>query len=79
MVMTVYIYLIQIYEGMSIGDQILHDSFTHLQNFVEYQIAQTYTGTADLSYKSVEKGLQGLDWLHAQKVKEPNYVVVIDK
>ena len=60
-------------EGMPIGDQILHDSFTHLQNFVEYQIAQTYTGTADLSYKSIEKGLQGLDWLHAQKVKEPHY------
>lgn len=60
-------------EPISTGDQILHDSFTHLQNFVEYHIAQIYTGTADLSYKNKEKGLQGIEWLHAQKSKEPHY------
>jgi len=59
-------------EPMSIGDQILHDSFTHLQNFVEYQIAQIYTGS-DQSYKSKEKGLQGIDWLYSQKQKDPVY------
>ena len=58
---------------MSVGDQILHDSFTHLQNFVEYNIAQIYTGTEDLSYKSKENGIKGLEWLHSQKTKEPHY------
>mgnify|MGYP006221980523 FL=1 len=60
-------------EPMSVGDQILHDSFTHLQNFVEYNIAQIYTGTEDLSYKSKENGIKGLEWLHSQKTKEPHY------
>ena len=60
-------------EPMSVGDQILYDSFTHLQNFVEYQIAQIYTGSSDNSYKSKEQGLKGLEWLHAQKTKEPTY------
>ena len=50
----------------------------YLQNFVEYNIAQIYTGTADPSHKSVEKGLQGLDWLHAQKVKEPYYRILVE-
>ena len=60
-------------EPMPVGDQILHDSFTHLQNFVEYNIAQIYTGTEDLSYKSKENGIKGLEWLHSQKTKEPHY------
>ena len=60
-------------EPMSVGDQILHDNFTHLQNFVEYNIAQIYTGTEDLSYKSKENGMKGLEWLHSQKSKEPHY------
>lgn len=60
-------------EPISTGDQILHDSFTHLQNFIEYHIAQIYTGSPDISYKNKEKGLQGIDWLHAQKSKEPQY------
>jgi len=60
-------------EPTSTGDRILQDSFTHLQNFVEYYIAQIYTGTSDTSYKDKEKGLQGIDWLHSQKTKEPHY------
>ena len=60
-------------EPMPVGDQILHDSFTHLQNFVECNIAQIYTGTEDLSYKSKENGIKGLEWLHSQKTKEPHY------
>ena len=60
-------------EPMSVGDQILHDNFTHLQNFVEYNIAQIYTGTEDLSYKNKENGMKGLEWLHSQKSKEPHY------
>ena len=60
-------------EPMATGDQILYDSFTHLKNFVEYYIAQIYTGTSDISYKSKEKGIQGIDWLYAQKNKEPHY------
>ena len=60
-------------EPMPVGDQILHDSFTHLQNFVEYNIAQIYTGTENLSYKSKENGIKGLEWLHSQKTKEPHY------
>ena len=64
-------------EPMPVGDQILHDSFTHLQNFVEYNIAQIYTGTEDLSYKSKENGIKGLEWLHSQKTKEPHYLSLI--
>ena len=60
-------------EPISIGDQILHDSFTHLQNFVEYYIAQIYTGSSDNTYKSREKGLQGIDWLYSQKEKDKVY------
>ena len=60
-------------DPMPIGDQILYDSFTHLQNFVEYHVAQIFTGTEDDTYKSREKGLQGLEWLHSQKESEPHY------
>jgi len=60
-------------EPISIGDQILYDSFTHLQNFVEYYIAQIYTGSSDKTYKSREKGIQGIDWLYSQKGKDPVY------
>ena len=60
-------------EPIPVGDQILYDSFTHLQNFVDYQIAQIYTGTTDVSYKSREKGIQGIEWLHSQKDKDPSY------
>ena len=60
-------------ETRSIGDQILYDSFNHLQNFVECHIAQIYTGSPDLSYKSRDQGLKGLDWLHSQKSKYPSY------
>ena len=51
----------------------MYDSFTHLQNFVEYHVAQIFTGTEDDTYKSREKGLQGLEWLHSQKESEPHY------
>ena len=60
-------------DPLSVGDQILYDSFTHLQNFVEYHVAQIFTGTEDDTYKSREKGLQGLEWLHSQKESEPHY------
>lgn len=60
-------------DPVPIGDQILYDSFTHLQNFVEYHVAQIFTGTEDDTYKSREKGLQGLEWLHSQKENEPHY------
>ena len=60
-------------DPMPIGDQLLYDSFTHLQNFVEYHVAQIITGTEDDTYKSREKGLQGLEWLHSQKESEPHY------
>ena len=42
--------------------QILYDSFTHLQNFVEYT-AQIYTHTSDNTFKRLEKGLEGIEWL----------------
>ena len=60
-------------EPMSTGDQILYDSFNHLQNFVEYYIAQIYTGSSDQTFKSREKGLEGIEWLHSQKDKDPIY------
>jgi hypothetical protein len=64
-------------ETMSTGDQILYDSFTHLQNFVEYQIAQIYTGTSDNTYKNKEKGIQGLDWLYSQKTNDQTYQLAL--
>jgi len=60
-------------ETISTGDQILYDNFTHLQNFVEYYVAQIYTSSPDISYRSKEKGLLGIDWLYAQKSKDPHY------
>tara|TARA_B100000989_G_scaffold298002_1_gene285665 strand:+ start:4984 stop:5475 length:492 start_codon:yes stop_codon:yes gene_type:complete len=60
-------------EPMSTGDQILHDSFNHLQNFVEYYIAQIYVGSSDETFRSREKGIQGIEWLHSQKNKDPIY------
>jgi len=59
-------------EPKSYGVKILEDSFTHLQNFVECDIAQVYTGLGN-DYRDKQKGLQGIDWLHAQKSKDPNY------
>jgi len=55
------------------GEKILHDSFAHLQNFVEHDIAQMYAGVDDKSFRDKQKGLQGIEWLHAQKSKEPHY------
>ena len=60
-------------DPLSVGDQILYDSFTHLQNFVEYNLAQIYTNNSDNTYKSREKGLQGIEWLISQKTKDPVY------
>ena len=55
---------------------ILYDSFTHPQNFVEYYIAQIYTNTSEIHYKSREKGLEGIEWLMVSKNNEkyPNCI-----
>ena len=54
-------------DPLAVGDQILYDSFTHLQNFVEYNLAQIYTNTSDNTFKSRQKGLEGIEWLISQK------------
>ena len=66
-------------DPLSVGDQILYDSFTHLQNFVEYNLAQIYTNNSDNTYKSREKGLQGIEWLISQKSKDPIYQAALNE
>jgi hypothetical protein len=66
-------------DPLAVGDQILYDSFTHLQNFVEYNLAQIYTNTSDNTFKSRQKGLEGIEWLISQKNKEKVYQAALNE